>query len=424
MAAIFESVKYFLTPPVFADDEGKSRKAYLLNIITISAFLGALIYGPFAPESRLPYLGLALGITFAAWLAMRRGYVNAASLTVVIGVSAVLAINTFSDGGVRSPAYNGFFVVILLAGFLLGWKAAAGVTIFSILYGILLLQADSRGLLTDSFVYDDNAYLIFHSLLFIMAGGVFLLALQIVNDALRRANKELAERKQAEMELFQFRTLMDESNDAIFTIDLETGRYMDFNKSAHEFLGYSRKELAQLAVMDVALHIPDLDTWLERVDLIHKSGSLIFETIYKRKDLSVFPVEVSARLLVYGGKSLMVAVVRDIAERKRAEEALIASEVKFRMLAENTPIVVYQRKNDVRLTFSYLNDAVETLTGHSKKEFIDGGLSFFDLYHPDDLSGIAVPQDNHTITSAPSTSRIESAMLLVNGAGWMNGARM
>ena len=157
---------------------------------------------------------------------------------------------------------------------------------------------------------------------------------------------ELHERKQAEEKLLQFRTVMDESKDAIFLIDLEAGRYLDFNKSAHEFLGYSREELAQRTVMDVAQHLPNLEIWLARVELVRESGGLIFETTYKRKDQTLFPVEVSARLLTYDGKSIMVAVARDIAERKRSEEALIASEIKFRMLAENTPIVVYQCKND------------------------------------------------------------------------------
>ena len=214
-----------------------------------------------------------------------------------------------------------------------------------------------------------------------------------LRQTLSGLQSELQARKQAEEELLQFRRVMDESNDAIFLIDLAGGHYLDFNQSAHEFLGYSRQELVQRTVMDVAQHLPDLDAWLARVELVSKAGSLIFETAYKRKDQSIFPVEVSARLITYGGKNIMVAVARDIGQRKRSEEALVASEMKFRMLAENTPIVVYQCKNDVRFTFLYLNDAIEGLTGYSKKAFLEDGLSFFDLYHPEDVSGIAVPED-------------------------------
>lgn len=227
--------------------------------------------------------------------------------------------------------------------------------------------------------------------------GTLARELNVMTEKLRQTfagmQAELHERKQAEENLLQFRSVLDESSDAIFLIDLETGSYLDFNKSAYEFLGYSREELAQLTVMEIAQHIPNLEIWLARVELIRTSGSLIFETTYKRRDSSMFPVEVSARLLAYGGKNIMVAVVRDIAERKRAEEALIASEMKFRMLAEYTPIVVYQCKNDARFSFLYLNDAVEKLTGYSKTAFIEEGLSFFDLYHPDDIGGIVIPED-------------------------------
>jgi PAS domain S-box-containing protein len=160
---------------------------------------------------------------------------------------------------------------------------------------------------------------------------------------------ELRERKQAEENLLQFRRVMDESSDAIFLIDLETGRYLDFNKSAHDFLGYSREELAQLTVMEIAQHIPNLEIWLGRVDLIRKSGTLIFETTYKRKDSSVFPVEVSARLLVYGERNIMVAVVRDITERKQAEGALRESETRIRALLHAFPDMILEVSLDGRV---------------------------------------------------------------------------
>ena len=160
---------------------------------------------------------------------------------------------------------------------------------------------------------------------------------------------ELRERKQAEEDLLQFRRVMDESSDAIFLIELETGRYLDFNKIAHEFLGYSREELSQLTVMEIAQHIPNLEIWLERVELIRKSGSLVFETVYKRKDSSMFPAEVSASLLTYEGKNIMVAVVRDVAERKQAEEALRESEARIRALLHAFPDMILEISLDGRV---------------------------------------------------------------------------
>ena len=134
--------------------------------------------------------------------------------------------------------------------------------------------------------------------------------------------RDITDRMKAEIVLSQFRNVMDESNDAIFLIDPVTGQYIDFNRKAHEFLGYTRDELGQLSIAQVAHHIADMDAWHARVTLVQQQEGLIFETIYQRKDGTAFPVEVSARMLSYGERTIMVGIVRDISDRKRAEEAL------------------------------------------------------------------------------------------------------
>jgi PAS domain S-box-containing protein len=157
---------------------------------------------------------------------------------------------------------------------------------------------------------------------------------------------ELHERKQAEDNLLQFRKVMDETSDAIFLIDLESGHYIDFNKSAHESLGYRREELTQLSVIAIAEHIPSLEAWHKRVELVREQGGLIFETGYCRKDGTVFPVEVSARLLNYGERNIMVALVRDITQRKLAEIALRESEARIRALFSAVPDMIMELSLD------------------------------------------------------------------------------
>ncbi len=171
--------------------------------------------------------------------------------------------------------------------------------------------------------------------------GGFLYYEGTVEDISLRKQVEL-ERKQAEDRLLQFRQLMDESNDAFFLIDPQTGRYLDFNRTACEKLGYSREELIQLAVINVAEHVADLDMWRKRVDLVNEKGDLIFEANYRRKDGTTFPTEVSARMLDYGGEMILIANVRDITERKLVEEALRESEERFRSVFESATIGLYR----------------------------------------------------------------------------------
>src|ERR1700752_1188115 len=130
-----------------------------------------------------------------------------------------------------------------------------------------------------------------------------IIAANILSSAIQRQKaddllqKELHERMQAEDDLLQFRKVMDESNDAIFMIDQHTSHYVGFNKSAYQSLGYSRDELSRLGVIDIAQHIPSMEVWHKRVELIQEKGGFIFESSYRRKDGTIFPVEVSARML-------------------------------------------------------------------------------------------------------------------------------
>ena len=149
-----------------------------------------------------------------------------------------------------------------------------------------------------------------------------------VEDISVRKNME-ADRSRAEEALLQFRNVLNESNDAIFLIDPQTSRYIDFNETACKKLGYSREELIQLGVVDIALHITDINTWKERVALVREKGDLIFESVYCRKDGTTFPTEISARMLDYGDEKIMVANVRDITERKQSENALHESEARL-----------------------------------------------------------------------------------------------
>jgi len=147
-----------------------------------------------------------------------------------------------------------------------------------------------------------------------------------VAESLYAIARDITESKKAQDALLQFRNLIDESNDSIFLIDPHTGLYLDFNRKAYEQLGYSREELLKISIVDVAQHIPNIENWHERAGLVRERGGFIFETDYKRKDGSIFPVEVSARILEYSNSSVVLAFVRDITERKKAEDILLENQ--------------------------------------------------------------------------------------------------
>ncbi|MCM2333647.1 MAG: PAS domain S-box protein, partial [Anaeromyxobacteraceae bacterium] len=107
------------------------------------------------------------------------------------------------------------------------------------------------------------------------------------------------------------------ANDMMVLAD-EQQRLVDVNERTCEVLGYAREELIGRPVRDLRDPgtLPDLPL---RTDQETADGGAIFETRYRRKDGSTFPVEVSVRTAVIGGRRFFQGIVRDITERRRLE---------------------------------------------------------------------------------------------------------
>jgi len=146
--------------------------------------------------------------------------------------------------------------------------------------------------------------------------------------------RDITERKKAEESLKLFRLLIDQSNDAIEVVDLDTLRLLDVNVKTCSDLDYTREEL-------LSMHVYDFDPTIDEparakvVEGLRNSGSAIIQTTHRRKDGSTFPVEVSMRL-VHLDRNYVVCAVRDITERKRMENALAETNAKLKIALEES----------------------------------------------------------------------------------------
>jgi len=132
------------------------------------------------------------------------------------------------------------------------------------------------------------------------------------------------ERKITEEELRnsekKFRDIFNNSADSIFIHDLK-GNMLEVNDVACERLGYCREEMLKLSVLDI--DSPDTaHLAFKRIRKIKKYGEYTFEAVHRRKDGSVFPVEVNSRFIEYGNDTAVLSIVRDISERKKMEEEM------------------------------------------------------------------------------------------------------
>ncbi len=135
--------------------------------------------------------------------------------------------------------------------------------------------------------------------------------------------RDITKRKKAESGLKRFRLALDASADAIFLIDRETMQFVDASKSACASLGYSYDELLTMGPHDIKPEFTKEQLAAKFDEVIDKKVTVsMVETAHRRKDGTDFPVEVMIRSTLADGRPIMVAAVRDITERKWAEQQL------------------------------------------------------------------------------------------------------
>jgi PAS domain S-box-containing protein len=177
------------------------------------------------------------------------------------------------------------------------------------------------------------------------------------------ANAQLfMERKQMEE---KYRTIVRTTMDGFWIVDMQ-GRFLDVNDTYGRVIGYSRDELLTMSISDVEAEERPEET-ARRIQKIMEVGGDRFETRHKCKDGRIIDVEVSANYMEIGGGRMFV-FLRDITERKRAEEALRESEERYRTILENIEDGYYEV--DLPGNFTFFNDSLCRMLGYSKDEMI------------------------------------------------------
>ena len=170
---------------------------------------------------------------------------------------------------------------------------------------------------------------------------------------------------------YGYRTLFERARDSIMIIGLEgdrRGQIVAANPVAAEMHGYNLEEILTLKISD--LDTPESAEKLsERIDRILKGEWLKEEATHRRKDGSVFPIEISACVLELGNEKYALAIDRDITERKRAQEELRESEEKFAKVFRYAPVLITLSNVDDG-TYLEVNDKFSEVSGFSRAEAI------------------------------------------------------
>ncbi|MFI4939053.1 MAG: EAL domain-containing protein [Burkholderiales bacterium] len=161
---------------------------------------------------------------------------------------------------------------------------------------------------------------------------------------------EISERIKAEQALRasenKFHVLFDSVNDCIMILDLD-GYIRDINRTGYTRLGYAKEEMLGKCISQ--FNSPEFASRVAgNIAMLQQNGFGVFESAHVRKDGSVMPMEVSARMVELEGQRRVLTSVRDIAERKLAEAALRNSEANLRCMMDNLPYLAWLKDTEGR----------------------------------------------------------------------------
>ena len=120
-----------------------------------------------------------------------------------------------------------------------------------------------------------------------------------------------------------FEYLIKYANDIILLVDMD-GRIVEANDQACRTYGYTQEEIHRLRIQDIRTNDSPSEIETQMKHSENREG-LVFETEHRRKDGTKFPVEISSQFIKIGGKRFFQSIIRDITERKHAEESLVQS---------------------------------------------------------------------------------------------------
>ncbi|MDA8082105.1 MAG: PAS domain-containing protein [Nitrospiraceae bacterium] len=148
---------------------------------------------------------------------------------------------------------------------------------------------------------------------------------------IKELENELKDKRDSEE---RYKWVVFASQDAIILFDITTRRIIDVNKAAEKMYGYSREEFLKLTHNDITAEQEASDGSIKAVE--SEQSLRIPLRYHKRKDGTVFPVEISGSFIPYfTGQKVACGIIRDITERTQAMKKLMESELTYRTLIEN-----------------------------------------------------------------------------------------
>ncbi|MBN1453141.1 MAG: PAS domain S-box protein [Anaerolineales bacterium] len=185
---------------------------------------------------------------------------------------------------------------------------------------------------------------------------------------------DVTESRQTEEALRLTRFTVDSVADAVYWIDPQA-RIVDVNEAACRMLGYTREELTEMSLTGIDPGF-SLARWPDIWKNIREGGKLTLEAQHRTKAGRLIPVEIMANYIKFGARELDCAVVRDVTERKKAEEILEM----FKYSNDHASIAIFWMDRDAN--YMYVNNEACRSLGYTRVELLNLRLWDIDPIYP------------------------------------------
>jgi PAS domain S-box-containing protein len=193
---------------------------------------------------------------------------------------------------------------------------------------------------------------------------------------------DITESKKAEQTIIEseknYRSVSNGMSDAVWVVDFD-GNFIDVNDSAVKMLSFSKEELQSLGIKGIDNYLSQKQV-KDLMSRVVSGETQVFETVHTTKDGQEIPVEISSSIITYQEKQAILAIARDITERKMAEQSLKESEEKYRTLFEQAgdyTLILEAQSTGVPIIFDANISALQT-HGYTREEIIGKPITFLD----------------------------------------------
>jgi two-component system, cell cycle sensor histidine kinase and response regulator CckA len=367
------SLKQFFAPPIFTDEE-KTRQAALLHTLVLACFAILILYTIaqmlWLPRISSPWVWVRFPMVLGTWFMLRQGYVRFACIFAVTSAWAVQMIVWARSSGAQAHGVAGVIVIVLMAGLLIDSRAAYLFAALSMMASLTIAYGVSRSLLPQPPPsYSTTVALINQAVWSFLAAVILHLAMSSINQALKRAHDELAERKRVEAAL----RASEERFTKIFNASPlpillgKDGQILDVNDTFLKLAGYERDEVIGHTPTELNIYEKPEDR-LQVVQLLQEQGKIHNLEINLRTRSGESRTNLlSAEIIDIAGQQSVLMVANDITDRKQVEEALRASEKRFASAFHASPISMIMSKDR---RFIDVNQNFLSVTGHTRDEIL------------------------------------------------------